>query len=345
MNKTETQRFDLFFDLPPEIREHILSYICLFPGGVLVGGGVNVPVAAAAAAAAAGASRDESFADENDDDGDGDGDGDGQGQEAANPPVNLFLASPFFYREAGDLYYGRNVFHLDFGGASSSSSSSSRTANPSGAWGRRRNIRRWQRQQQREEREERDNESNRGSGGMGKKRKWGGSVVMRLLTDAEAAGARGRIRSVVCYIARFGALAMGHLVPALAGMVLGGGLKRVRIDVREGVKGGRQQGLLRVGDEQRARNLDLAGNPALKSLLVLLTDPDIETGELRVSQRFHTQFWCQFHREAGCAMSTGHASDGADEGHEGDFLDVDIHKLVQALGQGVEFRIKKVGNG
>ncbi|KXX80152.1 hypothetical protein MMYC01_204129 [Madurella mycetomatis] len=337
-----TRRFEYFFDLPPEIREHILSYICLFPGGVLVGGGVggaNVPAAGAAAdlgaspkhAGGALTSRDEGHDDADDDD-----DDDERDQVVANPPLDLFLASPFFYREAGDLYYGRNAFHLDFGGLSSSSSTTT-AVNSSAAWGRRRNMRRWQQWQ----RDEQDNESGRRSGDTSRKRKWGGSVVMRLLTDADAAGARGRIRSVVCYIARFGALTMGHVVPALTSMVLGGELKRVRVDVREGAKGGRQQALRGMVN----RGLDLTGNPALKSLLVLLTDPDIERGQLRVSRRFHTQFWCQFHCEAGCVTSRSNTSDEEDGGHGGDFLEVDIYKLVQTLGQGVEFRIKKVGNG
>jgi hypothetical protein len=35
------QLFEYFFDLPPELREQILSHVCVFPTGILVGGGVD----------------------------------------------------------------------------------------------------------------------------------------------------------------------------------------------------------------------------------------------------------------------------------------------------------------
>jgi hypothetical protein len=142
------------------------------------------------------------------------------------------------------------------------------------------------------------------------------------------------------------------LVPALRDAVLNGALRRVRVDVLEaGVTGA-----VSLGQERRLRALDHGGNPALRALLVLLTDPDMERAELRVPRWLHAPFWCHFHGgmvseggdSAGCAMAgrQGRGWKGGDCGDE--FLQVDIHRLVEACaggGDAAEFRIKKAGFG
>ncbi|EAQ93439.1 predicted protein [Chaetomium globosum CBS 148.51] len=84
----QPQKFEYFFDLPPELRGQILSYICVFPTPILVGGGP------------------------------GGSNGSGKLRKLRRlrrpPPTNLFLASPVLHREAGHLYYSRNTFHISF---------------------------------------------------------------------------------------------------------------------------------------------------------------------------------------------------------------------------------------
>ncbi|KAK4129426.1 hypothetical protein N657DRAFT_686753 [Parathielavia appendiculata] len=319
------QSFDFFFDLPPELREQILSHICLFPTGINVGGGeggktvlMPAPTRNTSTAGAhqnthqTGTSsqlfhKQEEDAEEDDEEG-----------ECASPPVNLFLASPILYREAGDLYYGRNDFHL---GVTSS------------AWGRK----------------QRSRVLNYSSGlpstgtagtGIG--------ALTRLLTHPDTTYARRRIRSAILYVKRFGALVLDVLAPALGDMVLNGALRRVRVDVMEvpcataGFKAA-------LGGGTRLR-VDYAENPALRAVLKLLTDPDMERAELRVHRAAHARFWCRLHPggvsqqgDIACQAISRHLA-GQDRRHEDGFMQVDIHRLVDVCaGDAAEFRIKKVG--
>jgi hypothetical protein len=343
------QLFECFFDLPPELREQVLSHICVFPNGILVGGGVDgrsipLPVTSPPTSTTAAVStvthnvtaacitctnqpfpgqEDQTREEEEEEE---------EGGEHADPPVNLFLASPVLYREAGDLYYGRNDFHLDL--ASSS-------------WGRR--------QQSRLASDLTSSaapnvNSGPGPGSLGP----GMGALLRLLTHPDTAHARRRIRSAVVYVKRFGALVLDVLAPALADMVLNGGLRRLRVDVREVGRGPMAPGAVtaRLGGETRLRTVDYAGNPALRALLVLLTDPDMERAELRVPRRGHAWFWCRFHQD-GVSGEKGRAcqalsssSDGLGVGDEDGFLRVDIHRLVEACaGDAAEFKIKKIESG
>jgi hypothetical protein len=85
---------------------------------------------------------------------------------------------------------------------------------------------------------------------------------------------------------------------------------------------------------------DYYKNPALRALLVLLADPDMERAVLRVPRGVHAWFWCRFHEGGvsggggrGCAMSRA----------RGGLLEVDIHKLVDACaGDSADFRIIRV---
>ncbi|KAL2135493.1 hypothetical protein VTI74DRAFT_8224 [Chaetomium olivicolor] len=282
------QTFESFFDLPTELREQILSYVCLFRTGILVGGGEDgQTIALPSAVTPHGSDSSTSTS------------GHEFQEEYAGPPLNLFLASPVFYREAGDIYYGRNVFHLELASLSTS------------AWGR---I-----QQKRSRARMR--------------------ALMELLAKPETAGARARICSVVVYVRRFGAAILEMAAPALGDMVLNGSLRRLRVDVREGGRGFE----LPAGEMMRVRSMDHTANPALRALLTVLADPDMEKGELRVMKRLHAWFWCQFHEhlvpqgERGCLMLAHKV------GNDDEFLDVDIHRVVEACaGDAAEFRIKRV---
>ena len=323
--------FDYFFDLPPELREQILAHVCLFPSGVLVWGGVDgrsVPLSPGPSAAAATTRH------ANDTTptttgllGEGVDEEEEEEEESADPPVNLFLASPVLYREAGDIYYGQNVFHFDFASASwgrrqqsrvldqlAAASTFASTAMPIGT-----------------------GEVSRGSSGVGD----GIGALVRLLTHPDMAGARRRIRSAVVYVKRFGALVLDVLAPALGDMVLNGGLRRLRVDVLE-VESRR----VLPGGPGRLRTVDYRENPALRALLVLLTDPDMERAELRVPRGAHAWFWCRFHQGG---VSEGEGRMGCEfSGYRGGFLQVDIHRLVGACigdAAAAELKIKKVELG
>ncbi|KAK4039860.1 hypothetical protein C8A01DRAFT_46755 [Parachaetomium inaequale] len=299
-----TGTFEYFFDLPPELREQILAHICVFPTGIWVGGGddgeTSVPLPRSSSPGATIFTQQPTTTTRH-------ADSEDEEDEHADPPVNLFLASPVLYRAAGDLYYGRNVFHLDFS---------------SHAWGRKQKSL--------------VAAADGGSGG----------ALWRLVTHPDTARARRRMRSVVVYVRRLGELVAGVLAPALGDMVLNGGLKRVRVDLLElGVRG---RGGMGTGD--------YAGNPALRALLVLLTDPNLEGAGLRVLREQHAWFWCRFHRGGGVPSSSSPQDGGRVEGGggcvmtrrngglRGGFVEVDIPRLVAVCaGDSAEFNIKKVG--
>ena len=305
------QTFEYFFDLPPELREQVLCHVCLFPYGILV------KLARGAVRALPGPSAG-GVAPRHHGGGDGEDDDD-EAEELAEPPVNLFLASPVLYREAAAIYYGRNVFHLDL---------------EAFKWGRK------QRNRVLELASTGASTGATAGSGSGSGRKGGRELgaALQLLADPNAAGARRRIRSVVVNVRRFGAMVQYVLVPVLEAMVLDGGLRKLRVHVPEPGRGYSTDGY----------------NLALRALLVVLTDPDLEKAELTVAREAHASFWCRFHEEgasegggdgtAGCGMSRGQGGRG-NAGHDGgELLQVDIPRLVDvcADGDAAEFRIKRI---
>ncbi|KAK4157740.1 hypothetical protein C8A00DRAFT_39889 [Chaetomidium leptoderma] len=316
------QLFEYFFDLPPELREQILSYVCVFLRGIMVGGGDN----GQSICFPAGAATTRTTAATNGLVGGGRGlekEEEEQEQEDADPPVNLFLASPILYRDAAHLYYGRNVFHLDFAGEAS-------------PWGRKKALRTWSSFTRDDEVAiSLANTLNAGGVRRGKRR-----LEWLLGADPDAASARRRIRSAVVYVTRFGGLVRNVIAPALGDMVLKGGLKSVRVDLFEA-------GIVRpaTGVHLVQRKKDYTGNPALRASLVVLTDPNLERVELRVPEGAHASFWCPFHHQdqGGVSEGGGRARCAALSGNGDGFIEVDIHSLVDACaGDAAEFRIKKV---
>lgn len=100
----ENPRFDCFFDLPGELREQILAHLLVKPVGIHIGEQHCFP--------GRGTERIED--DDNSDSGDDcdyEGD-DSDNERRAGWPVNYFLVSQTFYREASSLFFGENTFYL-----------------------------------------------------------------------------------------------------------------------------------------------------------------------------------------------------------------------------------------
>jgi hypothetical protein len=342
------QTFEYFFDLPPELRDQILEHICVFPSGILVGGsedGGSVCLRPARSAAGPqqhgtiydGDNNNENNAEENQQ----------QQQQPADPPINLFLASPILYRDAGDLYYGRNLFHLDVAAvawgrrgqfsaaAVSSASSSSVYMSPPSP----------------------PHSSTAASRGRLTGHPCGVGALMRLLTHPDTAGARRRMRGAVVRVRRLGGLVTDVLAPALGDMVLNGALRGLSVDVVE-VEAGVDVDVDVLHESRGAMQrlalkwTDYSKNPALRALLVLLADPDMERAVLRVPRGVHAWFWCRFHEGGGSGAGDGDGNGGGHGGRrgcamswvrDGGLVEVDIHKLVDACaGDSADFRIIRV---
>lgn len=93
-----TAYFDLFFDLPGEIREHILGYLLIKPKGINI---YQYPleILSLARSQAPNTLRDHDYADEDEDYG-------------PSWPLNYFLVSQTFNREATAIYFRENTFHI-----------------------------------------------------------------------------------------------------------------------------------------------------------------------------------------------------------------------------------------
>ncbi|KAK4245928.1 hypothetical protein C7999DRAFT_42609 [Corynascus novoguineensis] len=357
-----SQCFDYFFDLPIEIRAQILSYLCLFPTGIWVGGGVggrNLRLTSLAAYMVMGISppatktitidNDISTKEESNDCGT---DNEKMGEDAdmetcnADPPINLFLASPLLYREAGDLYYGCNAFHFAFTLCT---------------WGRVKKKGHYHHRLDGQQQFHGHDQL------LQLLQEWNGPIT----AEADTLGARRRVRRAVAHVGRLGGFVTHVVVPALADLALNGALRHLRVHIGGGLEflpAGHSPEVLEFVQwerqtaherrrlrrwERHAAEDDQAAhaerNPALRALLVLLADPGLESAELRVPRSQHGRFWCDFHR-GGWSDKTGGRC-GAPEGfaspsgqHDGMFIGVDISRLVEACaGDAAEFNIKKVG--
>lgn len=93
----ENRRFDCFFELPGELREQILAHLVVKPAGIHLGERHCFP------------DRDTEPSEDDDSSGNGD---DGDDERRVGWPVNYFLVSQTFYREASSLFFGENTFYL-----------------------------------------------------------------------------------------------------------------------------------------------------------------------------------------------------------------------------------------
>lgn len=110
------QKFDYFFELPGELREQILSYLVIEPGGIIIGQrgewsqGIahefGQPQERRRRRGADGSlSSDDDDSDEEDDYGD-------QFTKKPRWPLNYFLVSQTFHREVTSIYFRENTFYL-----------------------------------------------------------------------------------------------------------------------------------------------------------------------------------------------------------------------------------------
>lgn len=104
----ENRRFDRFFELPGELREQILAHLVVKPTGLHLGEHYCFPRADADRESGLG---DGDSSDNDDSDVEYERD-DNAGDFRASWPVNYFLVSQAFYREASSLFFGENTFHL-----------------------------------------------------------------------------------------------------------------------------------------------------------------------------------------------------------------------------------------
>lgn len=120
------QRFDYFFDLPGELREQILSYLVIKPGGVIIGepGEWSQNLARELGqpqkkCVRTGADSSSLCSDIDDDDEEGEENGDDDGDDEPGSrrkkskwPLNYFLVSQTFHREVTSIFFRENTFYL-----------------------------------------------------------------------------------------------------------------------------------------------------------------------------------------------------------------------------------------
>lgn len=198
--------FDYFFDLPGELREQILGYLLIDPNGIIIGEpgswSHNIHADRHREGSVTYVSDLSDEYDEEEDDGDDDDD-----SQSSPPawPINYFLVSQTFHREATAVFFHDNTFFLLATGhkrLSPRSSSSHRLGYRDAA----RPYRRW-------------------PGGVFP------GIGEALLGSERYLGARRRMRHVVVYISGLrGALVDGVLAP-LGDMVLSGGLRSLEVRV------------------------------------------------------------------------------------------------------------------
>lgn len=185
----EIQKFDRFFELPGELREQILAHLVVRPAGVHLG---ERHCFRDAEPSGYGDSSDS-----NEDEGNDKEDGDSDDDCWMAWPMNYFLVSQTFYREASSLFFGENRFHLYAGvrrsmlfdplseqGVLAPQQQSLRPQDPASS----------------------------------------GSAAQFLLS-------RRRVRHLVLYIQRLGGSLGNFIVPCLQDMVLTGSLRHLDVNV------------------------------------------------------------------------------------------------------------------
>ncbi|KAL1882152.1 hypothetical protein Daus18300_000637 [Diaporthe australafricana] len=108
----KNRKFGYFFELPGELREQILAHVIVKPTGVHVGERHCFPGATGLHGDTESGEDDEGSGREDDDDDEEEEDGENDSDSGVGWPVNYFLVSQTFYREASSLFFGENTFHL-----------------------------------------------------------------------------------------------------------------------------------------------------------------------------------------------------------------------------------------
>ncbi|KAL2261378.1 hypothetical protein VTK26DRAFT_4292 [Humicola hyalothermophila] len=348
-----------FLSLPTDLREQILSCICLFPNGVHVDI-LSRRISSRPAVVI-------TYRSNNDDNNNNSSNSNSpvlsttdslnlsetgihQPPVDARPPTNLFLACRALYREASHLYYGRNAFCFDYPSSVTLCTAFARRAPMVEPRQRRRHHHHHHHYHPCDESTVSAQRRLLISPG-------GGGCARELLMRSPA---RLRVRSVAVRIPSLagsaGELVADLLVSLLSRLVRSGdggrdgdgngdgngddgGLQRLEVVVADALRGmgwGREE-----PDPGEKGNLwELLG--------LLMMGGSLRETRLRVPRGWHAPWWCRFHRGrcgmvADCQRTPGFGNHGEDhddddddddydDDDDGDLLDVDIHELVEVYG-------------
>lgn len=303
------QTFDSFFDLPGELREQILGHLLIRPDGIICG-----PFPEAGPRSFDGPLNDES-----------DDCYERQGQEGSPGwPLNYFLVSQAFNREATAVYFRENTFYLWASGRKRGRTSLTWDSPALQDFGR-----------------------DAPSGRTRNLPALHPAACEVLLKRPEWARSRRRIRSIVLYLGRLRGGLDQNVFQPLSDMVLAGGLKSLEARLYDRGPNTRPESFL--------------GSTPMQWLYRLLSDPDLNVARLRalLDMNQHPEFWCPFHKggESACGnnSSPGPQLDatnskrngrfGQVDGKWGVWVDLDIEALIEKHGAMEEqFRIFKVGD-
>ncbi|KAH8744893.1 hypothetical protein F5883DRAFT_588583 [Diaporthe sp. PMI_573] len=141
----ENRTFDYFLELPGELREQVLAHLVVRPAGIHIGERDLFPKTGKLDRDS-GLSEGDDSSDSSDVDNTHDSDEDEKGF-SVDWPVNYFLVSSTFYREASGLFFGENMFYLYAGvrrstlfdalskqGVLAPQQQSARQKSPAGGW-------------------------------------------------------------------------------------------------------------------------------------------------------------------------------------------------------------------
>lgn len=291
--------FNSFFDLPGELREQILAYLLVKPQGIHINARGKLELLGETSPERRIKSLPLSDDDSNDD-----------RQEKPGWPLNYFLVSQTFHREASAVFFGENKFYM----YTLARSLILRGRGPGRRW--------WPEPS--------------GSGKGRGKGKGGHEHGFKHLESLR------RIRRVVLYVQRLGGVLESLFVPLLKDMTLAGGLKHLDVRLCPSVQGARGPASL-WGSSPGRSLLDLLRDPdldvaRLRVCLDLLLPGGKGKGESREEEGEDEDVasWCPRRKGPDGRLVT--ATDR--EGHV--WCDMDVGELVRRYG-GEEVGIFKVG--
>ncbi|RYO87289.1 hypothetical protein DL764_008877 [Monosporascus ibericus] len=171
---------------------------------------------------------------------------------------------------------------------------------------------------------------------------------------------RRRVRRLTLVLRRAGGEFADLLAPVLSDMVLCGSLRHLSVHVRVARQGHVGCAGPASPHERRApptpwtsaSNQELMRSPPYRALFALLGDPDLETVELWVSRR-HFYFWCPFHyhcgesrggdagEKAALCLARSPSLDNLKEGVDVPWVRLDWKAMADAFGSGQ--KIVRVG--
>lgn len=298
------ETFDFFFDLPGELREQILGHLLVKPDGIKFGSFPEAVPHPVEYSENDGSDDDQDRCDRDD---------------SPSWPLNYFLVSQTFNREATAIYFRENTFYLWASGRKRAGTTRGFDSQAMKSF-------------------EDTSHSER--------RKILPAICPAacevLLNTPEWARSRERIRSIVLYIGRpRGALDQNVFQP-LSDMILAGGLKSLEVRMYD----------------YSSRPVSFLASIPMQWLYRLLSDPDLDEARLRtlfLDTRHYPTIWCPF-LKGGEHVCENHASVGLQPDErskraarftepDARWFDLDVEALIQKHGAVEEqMRIFKVGD-